>query len=191
MTTGKLRPDKPFVFVISGIQAAGKSTIARLLAGRFEYGVHLEADALQKMIVSGGEWVSKPGEPAGEAARQLQLRLKHMCLLARSFYEAGFTVALDDLILGERWHELQAGLQDIPFTLVVLAPRVETVLKRDENRAKATLGEEWARYLDEILRVTMAGTGLWLDNTGQTPDETVDQILAAVLNLQPDDKLTT
>ena len=160
---------QPKIFVITGVQAAGKSTISRRLAGRFERGVHIEADVLQKMIVSGGEWVSEVGEPTLEAARQLRLRLKNMCLLGRSFYEAGFTVVLDDLILGERWPELQADLAGLPFQLVVLAPHWQIVIERDAARSKPTIGQEWAVYLDEILRESMAGVGLWLDTGGQDP----------------------
>lgn len=166
------------IIVVTGIQAAGKSTIARLLAERFARGVHVEADTLQRMIVSGGAWVDEPGEPSGEAARQLRLRLKHMCLLGRSFAAAGFTAVLDDIILGERWHELRAELRGVPFSLVVLAPRREVVTAlRDAGRAKPPLGEAWATYLDDILRATMAGVGLWIESSDQTPDETVDEIL--------------
>src|SRR5437764_5410813 len=93
-----LLDNQPALIVVTGIMAAGKSTYARLLAQRFVRGVHIEADVLQQMIVSGGVWVSQPGEPHGEAAQQLRLRLKNMSLLARSFSEAGFTVVLDDII---------------------------------------------------------------------------------------------
>jgi predicted kinase len=104
---------RPAIIVVSGIMASGKSTVARLLAGRFARGAHVEADALQRMIVSGGVWVGESGEPGGEAARQLRLRLRNMCLLGRSFYEAGFTAVLDDIIIGERWRELQDDLRGL------------------------------------------------------------------------------
>ena len=41
------------LFVISGISAAGKSTVARLLAGRFERGACVPGDAIREMMVSG------------------------------------------------------------------------------------------------------------------------------------------
>lgn len=169
---------QPAVIVVTGIMAAGKSTIARLLAQHFARGVHIEADVLQRMIVSGDVWVSQPGEPDGEAAQQLRLRLKNMCLLGRSFFEAGFTVVLDDIIMGDRWHDLQEELRGLPSSLVVLAPRVDIVVQqRDANRSKNPQGHAWAAYLDHALRTTMAGTGLWLDTSEQTPEETVEQIL--------------
>ena len=130
------------------------------------------------MIVSGDESVQEPGEPQGEAARQYYLRLNQLCLVGRSFYEAGFTVVLDDIVLGESWHYVQQQLEGAPVSLVVLAPRVEVVTQqRDFSRAKRPLGEAWAVYLDQAFRDSMAGVGLWLDTSDQTPEETVDHIL--------------
>ena len=167
----------PTLIVVTGIMASGKSTIARLLAQRYSRGVYIDADTLQHMIVSGGEWVNEPGEPSGEAALQLRLRLKNMCLLGRSFFESGFTVVLDDIIIGERWQHLQEELHNLPFTLVVLAPRAEIVQQRDQDRTKTTLGKAWAEYLDRELRKTMASIGLWIDSSEQTVEETVEYIL--------------
>ena len=166
------------ILVVTGIQAAGKSTVARLLAQRFERGVHIEADVLQRMIVAGSEWVSEPGIMPPEAKRQLRLRLRNACLLAKSFFEAGFTVAIDDIIIGERWEHLKSDLEGLPFELIVLAPSSKTVAEeRDAGRGKRVLGEKWATYLDRELRATMAGTGIWIDNSDQSPEETVDEIV--------------
>lgn len=129
------------------------------------------------MIVSGAAGVVEPGPPAGEAASQLRLRLRHCCLLGRSFYDGGFTAVLDEIILGDRWTHLREDLAGCPFSLVVLAPRIDVVLQRDTARSQQTLGRAWATYLDAELRRTMAGTGYWLDTSDQTPEQSVEAIL--------------
>jgi len=168
----------PRILVITGIQAAGKSTVARLLARRFERGVHIEADVLYQMIVSGRVLPEGPGVMPPEAERQLRLRLRNTCLLARSFHDAGFSVVVDEIIIGERYDHLKEDLAGLSFDLVVLAPRPDVVAKqRDAGRGKRVLGEKWAAYLDRELRTTMAETGIWIDNSDQTPEETVEEIV--------------
>jgi chloramphenicol 3-O-phosphotransferase len=137
------------------------------------------------MIVSGRVWVTDsdsgdgPGEPIGEAAVQLRLRLRNPSSLTRSFYSAGFTAVLDDIIIGERFDHLREDLSGVPFHLVVLAPDVPTVEARDAARDK-TVGGGWAAYLDRELRATMSRVGLWIDSSNQTPEETVDEIIRRV-----------
>jgi predicted kinase len=179
------RPWLPRIIVVTGIQAAGKSTVARMLAQRFQRGVHIEADVLYQMIVSGRVLPEEPGIMPPEAEGQLRLRLRNACLLARSFYESGFSVVIDEIIIGERYDHLKEDLAGLPFDLAVLAPQPEVVVrKRDAGRGKRVLGEEWATYLDRELRSTMAGTGIWIDSSEQTPEETVDEIVRR-LEIEP------
>jgi chloramphenicol 3-O-phosphotransferase len=169
---------EPKIIAITGIQAAGKSTVARLLAQRFERGVHIEADVLNQMIVTGRVLPEEPGVMPPEAERQLRLRLHNACLLAKSFLDAGFTPIIDDIIVGERYDELKSELVGVRLDLVVLAPSPDVVAaKRDAGRGKRVLGEKWARYLDDALRETMADEGIWVDSSDQTPEETVDEIV--------------
>jgi len=166
-------PDSPTIFLLTGIPGAGKTTVARALAERFERGVHIEADALQRMVVSGGEWPKPPG-PSGEAGRQLRLRYRNAALLARSFCEHGFTAVIDDVAIGERLQDYRADLDGVPSYLVVLAPRVEVVAQRDAGRDKRVF-DVWG-YLDGALRETMTGLGMWVDTSEMTVEETVAEI---------------
>ncbi len=41
------------IYLITGVMASGKSTVAELLAAKMEKGVHLRDDVFRRMIVSG------------------------------------------------------------------------------------------------------------------------------------------
>lgn len=172
---GLLAARDPMLAVVSGTQGAGKSTVASLLAGRFERGAHVSADVLQKMIVSGRRW-PEGAEMSGEAERQLRLRLTNACLLARSFTTVGITAVIDDIIIGSRLDELLEDLAGERFVFVMLTPRLEAIRERERGRGTA-LWEQW-EWLDDEVRTKTRRLGLWLDSSDQTPEETVNEILA-------------
>lgn len=164
-------------FLISGVPGAGKTTTSRVLAGRFERGVHIEGDVLSFDFVVTG-LPAPHGENADPAGwhRHMIMRRQHMCHLADSFGESGFTPVLDDVVTGRA--ELDLHLQLLrtrPFHFVVLAPHIEVAAARDAARDKQVF-EEW-RHLDAELRANLAGVGLWLDTSELTVDEVVDQVL--------------
>ncbi len=156
------------------MQGAGKTTVAGLLARRFARGVHVSADVVQRMIVSGAQWKSQRG-PEDEADRQLRLRLHNICLLGASFYDAGFTAVLDDIIIGARVQHLLEEMAGRPFIFVMLTPTLDAVREREAGRG-TKLYEQWG-WMDEEARTGTPRIGLWVDSSAQTADETVDEIL--------------
>ena len=165
------------IYIVSGIPGAGKTTVARLLAERFERGVHIEADTLQRMIMTGGLWPSEP--PEGEALAQLRLRGRHACMLADSFFEAGFTPVIDDVVIGSRLEEFRSHIHNRPLLFVLLTPSLEVVKQRDGGRPDKHVFEKWG-HLDEAMRRETPEAGLWIDSSHLTASETVDEILRDV-----------
>jgi cytidylate kinase len=149
------------VILISGIPGAGKTTVGRLLAQGFERSVHIEGDLLQRMIVAGGEWPRREISP--EAERQLRLRARNGCLLANSFSDGGFTVALDDVLIAFRLDDYVSLLAGRRLYYVLLLPESEAVRARNRSRENKDVFDAW-QFLDAEVRRTER-RGLWLDST--------------------------
>ena len=167
------------VVVVSGVMAAGKSTVGELLARRWERGVHLRGDVFRRMIVSGRAEMA-PGA-GDEAARQLELRYRLAARTAETYAEAGFAVVLQDVILGPYLARVVELVRVRPLHVVVLAPAPAVVAEREAGRAKTGYGygDGWTPAgLDAVLRAETPRLGLWLDTSRLTAEQTVDAILA-------------
>ena len=89
------------IYLITGVMASGKSTIAQLLASQIDRCVHLRGDAFRRMIVSGREEMS--AEPSGEAVRQLHMRYELTAAAAKLYFEHDFSVVIQDNYYGKEF----------------------------------------------------------------------------------------
>ncbi|MDF2680096.1 MAG: hypothetical protein K0R47_1286 [Brevibacillus sp.] len=162
------------IYLITGIMASGKSTIAQLLAEKFEKGVHLRGDVFRRMIVSGREEMLP--DTTEEAIRQLRLRYKLAASAADTYFEAGFNVVLQDVMLGSMLQETVDLIRNRPLHVIVLSPSQEAVEKREADRAKKGYGLWSVSDLDSQLREKTPKMGMWIDTTSLSAEETVEQI---------------
>lgn len=169
--------DEQPVVLVTGISASGKSTVAELLARRFSRGVHVRGDIFRRMVVSGRHEMES--QPSNEAWSQLWLRYRLGAAAADTYHEAGFSVALQDVVIGPVLSEYTRMIRSRPLVLVVLTPRTEVVARREARRAKVAYRWDSAsiEQLDRALRQETPSIGLWLDNSDQEPDETVEEII--------------
>ena len=164
------------ITIITGIMAAGKSTVAQALAERLPHSVHVRGDVFRKMIVSGRDEITP--SPSAEAVAQLQLRYELGAMVTARYCDAGFDVVLQDIILGEDLRTVVRLLGDRTIRIVVLCPSPDAVAEREARRHKTGYVDGWTpAALDRELRETTGGIGFWLDTSGLTVEETVDRIM--------------
>lgn len=169
------------VWLITGAQASGKSTIAELLAMRFARAVHIRGGQFYRWAVRG--WTQFDGGDHAEARRLLELRYHLSAMVADEYAAAGFTAVVQDNIYGAdvvRWIET---VRARPVHLVVLRPSPDVLWKRHEARRQraakvAYRGGYTPEHNDRDLASTPRDLGLWLDTSAIDADETVAEIIA-------------
>lgn len=163
------------VIVITGAMAAGKSTVAELLAQQLERSVHVRGDAFRRMIINGrAEMTLKPD---AEALEQLHLRHQLAANTADEYARHGFDAIVQDVIVGAELNSFISRITAPDRFLVVLSPSVSALEWREQQRAKAGYVYFSPGAMDHALRSETARIGYWLDSSTQTPEETVADIL--------------
>jgi predicted kinase len=167
----------PRLLIITGAMAAGKSTVAQAVAEALPKSVHLRGDIFRRMIVSGGAVMG----PVLDDEAQAQLKLRHdlACDAARRYYAAGFSVVYQDILIGQSLVEVVERLADLGPQIIVLAPDVVTLARRDRDRSKTGYGDSFPPEIlaDALVRETPR-IGLWIDSSAMSVGEVVAKILA-------------
>jgi hypothetical protein len=140
--------------------------------------VHVKGDVFRRMVVSGRHHMRT--EPDPEAVRQLELRYRLGAATADAYFEAGFDVVVQDIIMGPSLTMYVEAIRSRPLHVVVLTPRTDVVAKREQARPKTAYQPDGPTIhdLDAYLRNETPKIGLWLDTSDMSPEQTVDEILA-------------
>ena len=181
------------LWVLSGNQAAGKTTTGRMLAARFQSAAHVEGDDMQNLIVVNRRWPQledgdpETGELRGEARAQYHLRVRNACLLGASFVDAGITAVVTDIICGEVFGDLVDCLRGRLVHFVMLRPPVDVLRPREVQRLPDVFREraiargepvnDFEANIEKAIDRT-SRVGLWFDPGELAPDAVVDALLA-------------
>jgi Chloramphenicol phosphotransferase-like protein len=174
------------VVIITGMQAAGKTTIGPLLAARLAPpAAAFDGDAFYRKVEIGN--VNMSAERSPEAVRQVGLRYAAAALVAQHYSTAGFDFVYTDIILGADITQWMDSITGAARHLVVLNPSAEAIAERELSRGKGNSYRDWQKPGMSLIEAIMSmqeslketpRRGLWLDSTGLTAAQTVEAILA-------------
>jgi hypothetical protein len=168
------------LIVVTGAQAAGKTTVGRAVAALLPRAIHVDGDAIHGFVVSGQVGYDVP--PAPGATEQLLLRYAGAIAVCRVYRSAGFDAVVTDNIFGSAVTDvLTLAFADTTTTelrLIVLDPDASVLQERERNRAKKGYTESiTVPMLVAAVREQTPRIGLWLDNGAQTVAESAAEIV--------------
>jgi protein tyrosine phosphatase (PTP) superfamily phosphohydrolase (DUF442 family)/predicted kinase len=174
-------PELP-LFLITGTPGSGKTATASALMRRFPFGLHIPVDDLREWVVSG---ISQPvPEFTEETGRQFRLARGAAVQVATLYANAGFAVAIDDVI-----HDAETktcfvdSLAPRTVLKVLLQPPLEVVLSRNANRTSkgfdtSVLADAIRGNHHSLGEQNRADLGwILIDNGELNVEQTVDAIL--------------
>jgi len=157
------------VIFINGSINSGKSTIAKLLGNKLGNTAILEIDRFHEFL----EWMS-----IGEI---IPINLKNAVSLIKNYVEFGFNVVMPYPLSQKNYEYLMNNLKDLKtkISIFTLAPKLEKVLTNRGNRELDGLEISRIKYHYEI-GIPNPKFGEIIDNTDQTPEETLEIILKKI-----------
>ena len=164
------------LFLITGAQAAGKSTVGRALAEGMRKAVFIDGDSVDDVIVSDRMPMTEP--PTVGAVEQLFLRYAGALTLADVYRSAGFDAVIADNVFGSFLDDYLILAAPEPLHLVMLNPSAEVIEQREDGRRKNAYRDGFT--IDGLVATIEDGTarlGLWLDTSHLSVAQTVTQIL--------------
>ena len=171
------------IFLITGTPGSGKSSVARALLQRFEFGLHLPVDDLREFVVSG---IAHPVPTwTEETGRQFSLARESATSTAKLYATNGFAVVIDDVISSEDVSSIfEPVFAEFDFHKILLQPKLEVALERNRTRTNKNFDPS---FLEEPIRQIHA----WMSaqklprnwSKLDSSDLSLEQTVAAILEL--------
>jgi len=162
------------IIILNGVPNAGKSTVASRLVEALPKGANLEVDWLKKMLSS---------HPDKDC---LMVNIENAISVASNFVKEGFNIVISYPLQPQFYSRMLEGLSELETDIFIftLCPPLEVALKKRGDRVLQEGLVERIHFLYKL--VNMPHIGKFIDNSHQTPEETVNEILRAINMRDPE-----
>jgi hypothetical protein len=108
------------------------------------------------------------------------LRYRLAAITAKEYADNGFTVITQDNYYGESLPLMLRMLEPADARAFVLCPGLETIKQRASERGKGGYEHFDIDALYDDFMKTTPRIGTWIDNSDETPEQTVSRIITAL-----------
>ena len=158
------------LYVLTGPAGVGKSTISKLIAGKWEKSVLIEGDGIYNFFVGGRISPWKENAP-------LELFWDNCIYLMNSYLEKGYDVVFNYIIKPGQLKRLQETFNNYEIIFKVLLTDEETIVKRDKERPfDCQMGERSLVLLKEFKDCNYDKEYI-IDTSNLSIEETVNKII--------------
>ena len=167
---------KPKVIIITGPTGTGKTTLSRMVVKNHSY-EYISGDEIKDELFPGVEDITEFPDKLLAVKEELLKRAKEL-------FDDGKSVVIDYVILGEKYIKKIKNTFGTDLIMKVVLPSVESIMKRDKKRTNWTSGEDSVKHLYERYQQLkpVFGEENYIDNTGETPEETFEKSIKPLLN---------
>lgn len=169
----------PRVILLTGTCGSGKTTVAALLAAQAGW-VHISEDQIWHRCFG------KNRGPFLSDEHRLKRRQVHDLVLRQLLpsLDSGRDVVIEACVHEsppEAYEEYRRLFQahGVEWSIRVLHPRLEVAVARDSSRACWSVGAKGVAELQEKFNRGVLGAECYLDNSDETPEETMRRLLAS------------
>lgn len=170
------------IYIITGLPAAGKSTVGAALLQRYDFGLHIPVDDLREWVIAG---MAGPVGWTDETTRQFRLAEDAACQTACIYNDAGFAIAIDHCAGPNSLNEMIGRwFEGRDVRRLAITPKLEVNQERNRTRTGKIFDPEILRgtidRLNPLYRSDHEDLKGWtrIDNLLETVEETVSRITA-------------
>ncbi len=159
------------MIILTGPTAAGKNTIANIVAKKRERCAVVDFDLVRKMFVQ----PHKTPWDGEEGRSQQQLGVEMVCFLGRKFIEKGWEVVILDVVDNNTVNTYKELLIDHKPLIVLLLPTYDVIKDRFDSRGPVLSEKELKEVYKNQARFT--SYDYMIDNSSTSPGDVAEQII--------------